>query len=46
VALSEAVAQVLSDANLRARLAAGARELSKLFTWEKIARRTVEEAYR
>jgi glycosyltransferase involved in cell wall biosynthesis len=43
--LAAAVSTLMSDASLRARLAAAAAELSRQFAWEAIARRHLE-AYR
>ena len=41
-ALAEAIRRVLLDAALRVRLEQGAREAAELYTWDRIALRTVE----
>jgi glycosyltransferase involved in cell wall biosynthesis len=41
-ALADAIARLLADSALRARLQAGARALSRLFTWESIAARSAD----
>ena len=43
--IHEAMLSLWDDAHLRERLACGARERARLFTWERTARRTLE-AYR
>lgn len=40
--LAEAIAQLIETPHLRERLADGARQLSRRFDWEQIARRTLE----
>ena len=41
-ALAAAVARLAADPGLRQRLGDGARELSSLFTWDRIAARTAD----
>ncbi|HSH04011.1 MAG TPA: hypothetical protein VLL52_15960, partial [Anaerolineae bacterium] len=41
VALREGVEQVLGDRGLQERLGAGAKGVSEMFTWDKIAAETV-----
>ncbi len=42
ISLSSAIMELANDSNLRAQLSRGALELSDLFTWDKIAKRTGE----
>jgi len=42
VALAQALETLLRDPDLRARLALGAWELTRLFSWEDIARRQLQ----
>ncbi len=44
--LSGAVLRLYGDPDLRRRIGIGARELAGMFTWDKIARRAVEEVFR
>ncbi len=41
-ALAEAIQELANSPSLRERLARGARDLSKQFTWERIARKTLD----
>ncbi len=45
-ALSQAAQDLGRDPGRRARLADGARELGRSFTWDRIAQRTVDEVFR
>jgi glycosyltransferase involved in cell wall biosynthesis len=45
-ALCEAACRLEEDEALRRRIGEGARALSATFTWEQIARRTVDEVFR
>ena len=45
-ALSQAAQDLGRDSARRARLAEGARELGRAFTWERITQRTVDEVFR
>ena len=44
-ALSRAVLRLYRDLELRQRIGKGARAMSRQFTWERIAQRTVEEVF-